>query len=144
MTQLTPQATSPAPRAVHIYRSDHGTRRHSVPEGASPPVVLQPHRTEAQCEDCAIPPALFAALGLEALNGMRLASPRSAILSAMIVHALIIPPLEPPPLRGVAFSPLNADQPLRRHRLIYGAAGVIAPFAGIQLIDHSLTALGLP
>jgi K+-transporting ATPase ATPase B chain len=90
----------------------------------------------------AILPALFAGVGLEALNVMRLASPRSAILSAMIFNALIIPALVPLALRGVSFRPLSAEQLLRRHLLIYGVGGVLAPFAGIKLIDLTLGALG--
>ena len=91
----------------------------------------------------AILPALFAGAGLQALNVMRLASPRSAILSAMIFNALIIPSLVPLALRGVAFRPLNAEQLLRRHLLIFGAGGVVAPFAGIKLIDLAISALRL-
>ena len=74
---------------------------------------------------------------------MRLASPRSAILSAMIFNALIIPSLVPLALRGVAFRPLNAEQLLRLHLLIFGAGGVVAPFAGIKLIDLAISALRL-
>jgi K+-transporting ATPase ATPase B chain len=92
----------------------------------------------------AILPALFAGQGLEPLNVMGLASPRSAILSAMIFNALIIPALVPLALRGVAFRPLSAERLLRRHLLIYGAGGVVAPFVGIKLIDLALSALGLP
>jgi K+-transporting ATPase ATPase B chain len=91
----------------------------------------------------AILPALFAGAGLQALNVMRLASPRSAILSAMIFNALVIPSLVPLALRGVAFRPLNAEQLLRRHLLIYGLGGVVAPFVGIKLIDLAISALRL-
>ncbi|MFN9631375.1 MAG: potassium-transporting ATPase subunit KdpB [Cyanobacteriota bacterium] len=91
----------------------------------------------------AILPALFAGAGLQALNVMGLASPKSAILAAMMFNALIIPCLVPLALRGVAFRPLGADQLLRRHLLIYGAGGVVAPFVGIKVIDQGLTALGL-
>ncbi|MFN9546655.1 MAG: potassium-transporting ATPase subunit KdpB [Cyanobacteriota bacterium] len=89
----------------------------------------------------AILPALFAGAGLQALNVMRLASPRSAILSAMIFNALIIPALVPLALRGVTFRPLNAEQLLRRNLLIYGVGGLVAPFAGIKLIDLAIAAL---
>ncbi|MEB3331026.1 MAG: potassium-transporting ATPase subunit KdpB, partial [Synechococcaceae cyanobacterium] len=83
----------------------------------------------------AILPALFNGLGLAPLNVMALASPKSAILSAMIFNALIIPALVPLALGGVPFLPLSAEQLLRRNLLIYGAGGVIAPFVGIKLID---------
>ncbi|MEB3318976.1 MAG: potassium-transporting ATPase subunit KdpB [Cyanobacteriota bacterium] len=89
----------------------------------------------------AILPALFADAGLQALNVMRLSSPRSAILSAMIFNALIIPSLVPLALRGVAFRPLSAERLLRRNLLIYGVGGVVAPFAGIKLIDLAIRAL---
>jgi K+-transporting ATPase ATPase B chain len=89
----------------------------------------------------AILPALFVGLGLESLNVMGLASPRSAILSAMIFNALIIVALLPLALRGVTFQPLSTEQLLRRHLLIYGAGGVMAPFVGIKLIDLTLGAL---
>jgi K+-transporting ATPase ATPase B chain len=91
----------------------------------------------------AILPALFADAGLEALNVMNLSSPRSAILSAMIFNALIIPALVPLALRGVVFRPLSAERLLRRNLLIYGAGGVVAPFAGIKLIDLVISALRL-
>ena len=91
----------------------------------------------------AILPALFAGAGLRALNVMQLASPRSAILSAMIFNALIIPALVPLALRGVAFRPLSAEQLLRRNLLLYGAGGLVAPFAGIKLIDLAIGALRL-
>ncbi|MEB3243339.1 MAG: potassium-transporting ATPase subunit KdpB [Cyanobacteriota bacterium] len=91
----------------------------------------------------AILPALFAGAGLEALNVMRLASPQSAILSAMVFNALIIPALVPLALKGVQFRPMSADQLLRRNLLVYGAGGVVAPFIGIKLIDLAIGALGL-
>lgn len=85
----------------------------------------------------AIIPALFmvAIPQLEALNIMRLASPESAILSAVIFNAIIIPILIPLALRGVAYKPIGASALLRRNLLIYGLGGVVVPFAGIKLID---------
>jgi len=83
----------------------------------------------------AIIPTIFAAAGIGALNIMGLKSPQSAILSALIYNALIIPALIPLALRGVEFRPLTADQLLRRNILIYGLGGVIAPFIAIKLID---------
>jgi K+-transporting ATPase ATPase B chain len=91
----------------------------------------------------AILPALFAGAGLEALNVMQLASPQSAILSAMVFNALIIPALVPLALKGVQFRPLSAEQLLRRNLLVFGAGGVVAPFVGIKLIDIALGALRL-
>ena len=91
----------------------------------------------------AILPALFTGLGLERLNVMGLRSPQSAILSAMVFNALIIPALVPLALRGVPFRALSADQLLRRHLLLFGAGGVMAPFVGIKLIDLLLGALKL-
>ena len=91
----------------------------------------------------AILPALFSAVGLEALNVMRLSSPQSAILSAMVFNALIIPALVPLALKGVQFRPLSAEQLLRRNLLIYGAGGVVAPFIGIKVIDLAIGALRL-
>jgi potassium-transporting ATPase ATP-binding subunit len=83
----------------------------------------------------AIIPTIFSAAGIGALNVMGLKSPQSAILSALIYNALIIPALIPLALRGVGFQPLTADQLLRRNILIYGLGGVIAPFIAIKLID---------
>ncbi len=85
----------------------------------------------------AIVPALFIASipSLEALNIMRLHSPESAILSAVIFNALIIPLLIPLALRGVSYKPIGASALLRRNLFIYGLGGMIAPFAGIKLID---------
>ena len=85
----------------------------------------------------AIVPALFIASipALQSLNIMRLASPESAILSAVIFNALIIPMLIPLSLRGVAYKPIGASALLRRNLLIYGLGGVIVPFIGIKLID---------
>ncbi|KMM31516.1 potassium transporter KtrB [Parabacteroides goldsteinii] len=85
----------------------------------------------------AIVPALFmvAIPQLAALNIMHLHSPQSAILSAVIFNALIIPALIPLALRGVGYKPIGASALLRRNLLIYGVGGIIAPFVGIKLID---------
>ncbi|HEX5502178.1 MAG TPA: potassium-transporting ATPase subunit KdpB [Thermomicrobiales bacterium] len=93
----------------------------------------------------AIIPAAFAATypELNALNVMGLANPRSAILAAVIFNALIIIALVPLALRGVAYRPAPAADLLRRNLLIYGVGGLIAPFAGIKLIDLLIHALGL-
>ena len=91
----------------------------------------------------AIIPAIFAAAGLTSLNIMRLTSGQSAVLSALIFNALIIPALIPLALRGVQFRPLTADQLLRRNVYIYGVFGIIAPFIGIKVIDVIITALHL-
>ena len=93
----------------------------------------------------AILPALFVVAfpELAPLNVMRLASPQSAILSAVVFNALIIIMLIPLALKGVRYRPLGASALLRRSLLIYGAGGVIAPFVGIKLIDLAVSALGL-
>ncbi|MGW7695287.1 potassium-transporting ATPase subunit KdpB [Streptomyces asiaticus] len=85
----------------------------------------------------AIIPALFAAVypGLDKLNIMRLSSPDSAILAAVIFNALIIIALVPLALRGVRYRPMSADRMLRRNLGIYGLGGLIAPFIGIKVID---------
>lgn len=85
----------------------------------------------------AIVPALFIASlpALQGLNIMRLHSPESAILSAIIFNAIIIPLLIPLALRGVAYKPIGASLLLRRNLLIYGLGGIIIPFIGIKLID---------
>ena len=83
----------------------------------------------------AIIPTIFAAAGIGSLNVMQLKSPESAIISALIYNALIIPALIPLALKGVKFRPLSADQLLQRNILIYGVGGVIAPFIAIKLID---------
>ena len=85
----------------------------------------------------AIVPALFmvAIPELAALNIMHLHSPESAILSAVIFNAIIIPILIPLALRGVQYKPIGASALLRRNLLIYGLGGVIVPFVGIKLID---------
>jgi K+-transporting ATPase ATPase B chain len=80
---------------------------------------------------------------LEALNIMRLATPQSAILSAVIFNALIIIALIPLALRGVRYRPLGASAVLRRYLWIYGVGGIIIPFIGIKLIDLLLVALRL-
>jgi len=92
----------------------------------------------------AILPAMFMGVfpQIAPLNVMDLASPLSAILSAVIFNAIIIILLIPLALRGVKYRPLGAAAILRRSLLIYGAGGVIAPFVGIKLIDLVLTALG--
>jgi K+-transporting ATPase ATPase B chain len=77
------------------------------------------------------------------LNVMRLASPQSAVLSAVIFNALIIVALIPLALRGVTYRPRGAAALLARSLLVYGLGGVVAPFAGIKLIDLLLAALGL-
>jgi K+-transporting ATPase ATPase B chain len=93
----------------------------------------------------AIIPAAFAATypQLGALNVMRLATPQSAILSAVIFNALIIIALIPLALRGVRYRPLGASQVLQMNLLIYGVGGLIAPFLGIKLVDMLLVALRL-
>jgi K+-transporting ATPase ATPase B chain len=85
----------------------------------------------------AIIPAMFAAVypGLDTLNVMRLSSPSSAILSAVIFNALIIVALIPLALRGVRYAPTSARTMLRRNLGIYGAGGIVAPFIGIKVID---------
>ncbi|MBB3264502.1 K+-transporting ATPase ATPase B chain [Azospirillum sp. OGB3] len=93
----------------------------------------------------AIIPAMFLAFypQLGALNVMGLASPESAILSAIIFNALIIVALIPLALRGVAYRAVGAARLLRRNLLIYGLGGLIVPFVGIKLIDLLVTAIGL-
>jgi K+-transporting ATPase ATPase B chain len=93
----------------------------------------------------AIIPAAFATTypALNALNIMHLATPESAILSAVIFNALIITALIPLALKGVKYRPVSAVQLLRKHLLIYGIGGIIAPFIGIKLIDIIIVALRL-
>src|SRR3546814_10741640 len=88
-------------------------------------------------KDIAIVAALFISgiPALQALNIMDLHSPESAILSAVIFNALIIPMLIPLALKGVKYRPLGAESLLRRNLLVYGLGGMIAPFIGIKLID---------
>jgi len=78
-----------------------------------------------------------------ALNVMGLATPQSAILSAVIFNALIIVALIPLALRGVSYRPVGAPALLRRNLLVYGLGGVIVPFVGIKLIDILVSALHL-
>ena len=93
----------------------------------------------------AILPAIFVTAypGLGALNIMGLASPTSAILSAVIFNALILVALVPLALRGVAYRPSSAAALLRRNLLIYGLGGLIVPFIGIKAIDAALVAMNL-
>jgi len=93
----------------------------------------------------AIIPAAFATTypALSALNVMRLATPHSAVLSAVIFNALVIIALIPLALRGIKYRPIGAGPLLRRHLLIYGLGGVVVPFIGIKLIDMILVALHL-
>lgn len=93
----------------------------------------------------AVLPAAFVSTypQLSALNVMRLASPNSAILSAVIFNALIIVVLIPLALKGVRYRAIGAAALLRRNLLVYGLGGVIVPFIGIKIIDLILVALGL-
>lgn len=93
----------------------------------------------------AIVPAAFVGTypQLAALNVMQLASPASAVLSAVIFNALIIVGLIPLALRGVAYRPVGAAALLRRNLAVYGLGGVVVPFVGIKLIDLGLAATGL-
>jgi K+-transporting ATPase ATPase B chain len=93
----------------------------------------------------AILPAMFVAAypAMSVLNVMRLATPQSAILSAVIFNALVIIALVPLALRGVKYEPKGANAVLRENVLIYGAGGLIIPFIGIKLIDMLLSALHL-
>ena len=93
----------------------------------------------------AIIPAMFLVLypGLAVLNVMHLASPTSAILSAIIFNALIIPALVPLALKGVTYRPMGAGPLLRRNLAVYGLGGLIAPFIGIKLIDLAVSGLHL-
>ncbi len=91
----------------------------------------------------AIIPAMFiiALPGLSALNVMGLSTPHSAVLSALIFNALIIPVLIPLALRGVRFRPTSAEETFYRNLVVYGAGGLIAPFIGIKAIDLFLSTL---
>jgi K+-transporting ATPase ATPase B chain len=93
----------------------------------------------------AIVPAMFAATlpWLKPLDVMHLHSATSAILSAVIFNAIIIPLLIPIALKGVRYRPVGADALLRRHLLIWGLGGVVAPFVGIKIIDLILVAVHL-
>jgi K+-transporting ATPase ATPase B chain len=93
----------------------------------------------------AIIPAMFAGTFpvLNALNIMRLQTPQSAILSAVIFNALIIVALIPLALRGVAYKPMSAESLLRQNLLVYGFGGLVVPFIGIKLIDMFITGIKL-
>jgi len=93
----------------------------------------------------AIIPAMFVAFypELGALNVMGLATPQSAILSAIIFNALVIVALIPLALKGVSYRPVGAAELLRRNLLVYGLGGILVPFVGIKLIDMAVAALGL-
>jgi len=93
----------------------------------------------------AIIPAMFVVLypGLAVLNVMGLATPQSAILSAIIFNALIIPLLVPLALKGVKYRPIGAGPLLARNLAIYGLGGIVAPFIGIKLIDIAVNSIGL-
>jgi potassium-transporting ATPase ATP-binding subunit len=93
----------------------------------------------------AIIPAMFmlAIPQLAALNIMRLTTPQSAILSALIFNAVIIPALIPIAIKGLKYRPMGADSILRRNLLLYGLGGVITPFIGIKLIDMALGLTGI-
>ncbi|BAY93006.1 MULTISPECIES: potassium-transporting ATPase subunit KdpB [unclassified Tolypothrix] len=91
----------------------------------------------------AIIPIIFASANLQSLNIMKLTSTNSAVLSALIYNALIIPALIPLALKGVNFRPLTANQLLQRNILIYGLGGIITPFIAIKIIDILITLAGL-
>jgi potassium-transporting ATPase ATP-binding subunit len=93
----------------------------------------------------AIIPAMFAGTFpvLNALNIMRLQTPQSAVLSAVIFNALIIVALIPLALRGVAYKPMSAESLLRQNLLVYGFGGLVVPFFGIKLIDMFITGIKL-
>jgi K+-transporting ATPase ATPase B chain len=93
----------------------------------------------------AILPAMFTAAypAMSALNIMGLATPQSAILSAIIFNAIIIVALIPLALRGVRYRPRGANAVLRENVLIYGLGGIVVPFIGIKAIDLILVALHL-
>ncbi len=74
---------------------------------------------------------------------MQLATPQSAILSAIIFNALVIIALIPLALRGITYRPIGASAILRRNLLVYGIGGIVVPFIGIKLIDMAVTAIGL-
>ena len=94
----------------------------------------------------AILPAIFATTyggALAGLNIMDLGTPHSAIISAIVFNALVIPLLVPIALRGVRYRPMGATALLRRNLLIYGLGGILVPFIGIKVIDLIVTAVGL-
>jgi K+-transporting ATPase ATPase B chain len=93
----------------------------------------------------AIIPAMFAGVipALDRLNLMRLESPQSAILSAVVFNAVVIVALIPVALRGVRFRPASAPAILRRNVAVFGVGGLLVPFVGIKLIDLLVTGIGL-
>jgi K+-transporting ATPase ATPase B chain len=93
----------------------------------------------------AIIPAMFAAIypQLQTLNVMQLATPQSAILSAIIFNALIIVALIPLALKGVRYRSVGAGALLRRNLAVYGLGGIVVPFIAIKIIDLAITAIGL-
>ncbi|MBC1222909.1 potassium-transporting ATPase subunit KdpB [Nostoc sp. UCD121] len=91
----------------------------------------------------AILPAIFSGIGVGTLNIMGLASTQSAVLSALIYNALVIPALIPLALTGVKFRPLTADKLLQRNIFIYGLGGVLIPFIAIKIIDVLIVSIGL-
>jgi K+-transporting ATPase ATPase B chain len=93
----------------------------------------------------AIVPAMFAGTFpvLDEIDVMRLASPQSAILSAVVFNALVIVALIPLALRGVRFRAASASDVLRRNLLVYGLGGLLVPFVGIKLIDLVISGLGI-
>jgi K+-transporting ATPase ATPase B chain len=93
----------------------------------------------------AIIPAMFAGTFpvLNALNIMRLQTPQSAVLSAVIFNALIIVALIPLALRGVAYKAMSAESLLRQNLLVYGFGGLVVPFIGIKAIDMLITGIKL-
>jgi K+-transporting ATPase ATPase B chain len=93
----------------------------------------------------AIIPAMFmlAIPQLAALNIMGLATPQSAILSALIFNAIIIPLLIPIAIKGVKYRPMGANSILRRNLFVYGLGGILTPFVGIKLIDMVLSLTGI-
>ncbi|MDZ7951692.1 potassium-transporting ATPase subunit KdpB [Nostoc sp. DedQUE09] len=91
----------------------------------------------------AILPAIFSGIGVGTLNIMGLASTQSAVLSALIYNALVIPALIPLALTGVKFRPLTADKLLQRNIFIYGLGGVLIPFFAIKIIDVLIVSIGL-
>jgi K+-transporting ATPase ATPase B chain len=93
----------------------------------------------------AIIPAMFAGAFpvLNALNIMHLATPHSAVLSAVIFNALVIIALIPLALKGVTYKPMSAQALLRRNLIVYGVGGIVVPFIGIKLIDMALRGLHL-
>lgn len=91
-----------------------------------------------------IPAMLMVAIPqMQALNIMQLATPQSAILSALLFNAIIIPLLIPLAMKGVTYTPMSATKLLSRNLFIYGLGGVIAPFIGIKLLDMLLVVVGL-